>query len=259
MKKLIVVILLIGMIFIGYELVRGVDSVFPKQEEAFGVKIYGTKSVSDEKMKHAKAILSEYLDNDEDGFPDNPKVVEVLRKEKASIMIAKNQMDSMKILLLNRGVGHITSKSQELYASEIHINDGEFDGSLEEILHVITHVGYAGAYPEVFGEKTGTDISKLMDIARGGQFIQVPKKYPETAWYTYYDKTADYGTMVTEYFYWALTSILGGQDFEGRYERIAGEWRLNTKEKVMASDPGIYKLLTDTEYKLPTKLPDGKY
>ena len=246
-------------LLVAYEVTRGVDSVFPKQDQAFGVKIYATKSVSDEKIVHAKAILSEYLDNDEDGFADNPKVVEVLQKEHASIMIAKNQMDSMKILLLNRGVSEVTSKSQELYASEIHIGDGAFDGSLEEILHVITHVGYAKAYPETFGEEVGSEIANLMDKARGGQFVKVPKKYPDDAWYTYYDSTADYGTMVTEYFYWALTSILGGQDFEGRYERISGEWQLNTKAKVMEKDPGIYNLLNNEVYKLPKKLPDGKY
>jgi hypothetical protein len=63
--------------------------------------------------------------------------------------------------------------------------------------------------------------------------------------------------MNTEYFYWALTSILGGQ--EDRLYEIGHEWKLNTKEKVMETDPDIYNLLTDPQYKFPTILPDGNY
>ena len=69
-----------------------------------------------------------------------------------------------------------------------------------------------------------------MDIARGGNFTEVPAQYPSDAWYTYYDETSDYSTQATEYFYWALTSYLGRQRFDVRREQIADEWSLNTKE-----------------------------
>ena len=59
--------------------------------------------------------------------------------------------------------------------------------------------------------------------------------------------------------YWALTSILGGQYFLGRAEEIDEEWRLNTPELVQARAPGIYKLLTNSQYGFPTRLPDEKY
>lgn len=67
----------------------------------------------------------------------------------------------------------------------------------------MTHVGYADVYPDVFGKKAGLKVAKSMDIARVGYFETIPTKYPQTAWYSYYDETADYGTMVTEYMYWA--------------------------------------------------------
>jgi len=135
--------------------------------------------------------------------------------------------------------------------------NGLFDASLEEILHIITYSGYAHSYPEIFAEKEGTEVAKSLDAARGGHFLEVPEKYPEDAWFSYYDKICDYSCQITEYIYWALTSILSAQNFPGRFELIKNEWRLNTKEKVEKGDPTIYKLLTDPQYKFATVLPDG--
>ncbi len=255
-------LLIVVVALIGLEMTKSVDKVFPKQDKVFGIKIYATKSVADKKIKHVKTIISEYIDNDEDGHPDNPDVLKALVDEEAGMMITKNSAESMKIFILNVKAIPITSKLQELYDIEIHPNgqkEGKFDASVEEILHLITHVGYAKVYPDVWGEVPGSDIATVMDVARGGRFITVPLKYPESAWYSYYDKTADYGTMVTEYVYWSLTSILGAQDYEGRFEAISGEWKLNTKDKVQLKDPKVYELLTNPIYKLPTVLPDGKY
>ena len=136
---------------------------------------------------------------------------------------------------------------------------GRFDATLEEVLHLITHAGYAHVYPEVFGEKPGTQIAKAMDQARGGHFRRVPRSYPAGAWYTYDDRSCDYGCQVTEYTYWGLTSILGAQDYPGRGRDIGEEWRLNTRDKVRQRDPTLYRLLTDPKYRFPSILPDGKY
>lgn len=96
-----------------------------------------------------------------------------------------------------------------------------------------------------------------MDLARGGQFTSIPSPYPAGAWYTYDDSTCDYSCMVTEYHYWALTSLLGAQ--QNRLDEIGQEWKLNTKAKLIQQDPAIYQLLTDPQYKFPTVLPDGSY
>jgi hypothetical protein len=65
--------------------------------------------------------------------------------------------------------------------------------------------------------------------------------------------------MVVEYEYWALTSLLGGQQSADRCEEIEHEWRLCTPEQVRARDAAVVKLLTDPGYHLPTRLPDGNY
>ena len=65
--------------------------------------------------------------------------------------------------------------------------------------------------------------------------------------------------MITEYTYWALTSILGGQSYPGRFDEIGHEWQLNTPERVKTGDPIVYGILTDPQYRLPTVLPDCEY
>ena len=67
----------------------------------------------------------------------------------------------------------------------------------------------------------------------------------------------EYNCQVTEYHYWALTSILGAQ--QNRLDEIGQEWKLNTKEKVQNQDAAVYQLLTDPQYNFPTVLPDGTY
>ena len=113
--------------------------------------------------------------------------------------------------------------------------------------------------PTIFGVRSGTEIAKCLDLARKGHFVHVPNSYPEGAWFTYDDKSCEYGCMITEYIYWAMTSMLGAQKSIHRQREITHEWRLPTRELVRKGDPDVYKLLIDPRYKFPKKLPDGKY
>lgn len=98
-----------------------------------------------------------------------------------------------------------------------------------------------------------------MDKLRGGQFLEVPAEYPDGALYTYDDQTCVYQCQATEYIYWALTSLQGGQAAPERLQEIGNEWRLNTAEKLESGDPDGYALLTDPELRMPRVLPDGVY
>ncbi len=216
----------------------------------FGISIYAYANVEDEKLLHAANIMAQYLDNDEDGSVDNQVLLDELTLNNAKLYLWKTEDQT-------------NLEAQDLGADETvpawHDNGhvGEFDASLEEVWHVITHTGYANAYPAIFGEDTGTNLSIAMDAARKGQFITIPSSYPLGAWYTYDDATCDYNCMVTEYFYWGMMSILGAQ--ENRLAEVEQEWDLNTRALVQTTDTDLYDLLTDVQYKLPTVLPDGTY
>ena len=231
------------------------EKYFAKYVDVFGVPVYATSDVPDDKVLHAAQILAQYLDNDADGTPDNPLVVEKIKANNGGIPLF-SEPDVDDDILYTASDEYTEYCWVALYEDETNPRN-QFDASLEEILHMITQCGYAKAYPEIFGEHEDSLIAEYMDNARGGFFDQVPSSYPAGAWYSYDDYTCEYECMITEYFYWTMTSILGAQ--EDRLDEIGHEWKLNTKEKVMETDPDIYNLLTDPQYKLPTIIPDGNY
>lgn len=227
--------------------------MYNRKVEVFGINIYAHRKVGDSKLLHTANILAQYLDNDEDGIADNPLVVAKIIENQAALGMKRSSGSWVKT----------PEFAQDLYDDEClpqwHTNGqtGQFDATLEEVLHVITHSGYASAYPNALGEYQGTDLCNAMDIARGGYYEDIPETYPSGAWYSYDDKTCDYGCQATEYIYWALTSLLGAQ--ANRLDEIEHEWKLNTPDLVQNNDPTIYTILTDTSYKFPTILPDGTY
>lgn len=250
------------------------EAGFSKYVNVFGIHVFATPKTPDVKVLHATKVMAQYLDNDEDGVPDNLLVMSHLVSRSAYLVMTA---DEEEFDALNPDDWHSAGYhfGQDLYGEETKpgfiVNgeirakkEWEYDASLEEILHLITDHGYGNAYPEVFGTEPGTSVAKCLDVARGGHFTKVPKwgpkyGYPDSAWFHYTDATCGYGCMISEYIYWALTSILGTQDFDGRGEALANEWELNTRELVKSKDPNIYALLTDPRYKFATKAPDGNY
>ena len=65
--------------------------------------------------------------------------------------------------------------------------------------------------------------------------------------------------MISEYFYWALTTIMGAQSDAHRCRAISREWAACTTEQLKSKDQDIYGLLTNPRYALPLILPDGSY
>jgi hypothetical protein len=229
---------------------------FNKKVLVFNIPIYATKKVENEKLLHTANILAQYLDNNEDGIIDNPLIVEKMISSEAYLFMWKTKTDQKKAPTdKESGQDLGADETNPFWHSNGHI--GEFDASLEEVWHLISHIGYAQVYPNIFGEHAGTSLSNAMDIARGGNFTSIPSPYPEDAWYSYDDTTCEYDCMTTEYFYWSLTSILGAQ--ENRLDEIQNEWKLNTASLVEDTDQSIYNLLMNSSYMLPSVLPDGTY
>jgi hypothetical protein len=237
-------------------------TVFSKHIDVFGTHVFATRATPDAKVTHAAAVLAQWLDNNEDGVPDSPEVAAAMAGRDAYLFMTADEREMNRLhyqVEKTLAPWGLLQWGQFLHGSETNPGDGRFDAAIEETLHLVCTAGWAQVWPDIFGPRPGTAISNCCDAARGGRFAGPPRRYPATAWFTYDDKTCEYDCMVVEYEYWAITSLLGGQQSTGRCEEIEHEWRLCSPEQVRARDAAVVTLLSDPAYKLPTRLPDGDY
>jgi hypothetical protein len=250
---------------------------FSKYVRVFGVHIFATPDARDEKLLHAAKVMAEYLDNDSDGVPDNMLVLSHLVSRNAYLVFPRTEEEL-------RTMDHSLWRDAGFHAGQLlwdeetrpgFLKDGVVnrevlqDAALEEIWHLLCDAGWSVAYPDTFAPEPGSAIANCMDIARGGHFTEVPTGgpkvgYPEEAWYHYDDVTCDYGCMIVEYMYWGTTSILGTQEFNYLNRPASGdgpsrEWGAYTPELMRTMDPCLHGLLTDPQYKIAKKAPEGRY
>ena len=223
--------------------------------------IYAESSVQDEKVLHAAAIAAELLDNDEDGIVDDPAIFQRLQNQNALMPIFTSEWSSC----LNNFEENYSGNgvSAILFRNEIDPNQPGYwgtDASVEEIIHTINHVGHVELYPEIFGiQPNSSAMSDAMDIARGGQFLNVPNQYPESAWYHYDDWTCDYECMAIEYLYWCIVSYMGILDDVQTCNGIANEWEPCTPELFSQTDIIMHQIVSNLNNNLPQFAPDGNY
>ena len=123
-----------------------------------------------------------------------------------------------------------------------------WDPTIEEALHLITRYGDAEVYPEAFGEFPGSAIAVLMDEARGGFFERVPRRYPRDAIYSYDDRSCDYSCQVTEFTFWAITSMRGLH--QNRGHDIGHEWKLHTPALMHSRAAELVDFLSTPEFNI---------
>jgi len=223
--------------------------------------VYAEENISDEKVLHAAAVAAELLDNNEDGIVDDPILKEELENREALIPIFRNEWSDAADDFFDNYNGN--GASAVLFNFEIDpSNTGHWgdDATVEEVVHVINHIGHVSVYPDTFGlQPNSSYMSDAMDIARGGQFINHPDNYPEEAWYHYDDQTCDYRCMAIEYLYWCIVTDMGILDDAQTCNGIANEWEPCTPELFEETDLMMYALINDSEFKLPQLAPDGNY
>lgn len=234
------------------------NDIFPKKTTVFGISVFATSSVSNTAIQHVASVLAEYLDSNSDGTPNDSAVVSQLQNNNVAMVVFANQSDEESFASSNDLNFDFVGMFEEEIVSP-NGTDGQFDATLEEVLHMVTQYGYSRVYTDELGESVGSNIANAMDTARGGQFLTTPSSYPDGAWYTYNDTSCDYSCMITEYLYWGITSYLGAQNFDGRLDSIQHEWSLNTASKIQSTDTAFYSLLNDSSFNWPTVIPDGDY
>ena len=101
-------------------------------------------------------------------------------------------------------------------------------------------------------------MTQAMDVARGGRFEGIPSPVPAEAWYSFTEPSCSYECQGTEYIYWAVNAWVGA--LVNRGDSIQAEWKLETREKLEATDLKITEVIKDTStYRLPNVSPTGHY
>ena len=244
--------------------------------KSFGVEICAMPNVADKYLNHAKKIMDKLVDYNNDGEVDNQKVIDKIISTGSVFAVFRNSkdernfekyfypdevMEEIKDIMEQNGWDFESDEDKitavfepkygtffSVFTKEMNFNIKDWDPTIEEALHLITHMGYAQAYPNIFGQKKNSKIAKLMDEARGGYFEKAQLRYPSDAYYTYDDVTCTYSCQITEFTYWAITSLRG--QLADRGKEISDEWQLNTPEKIRSKAPNLEKLLTKDEYKI---------
>ncbi len=229
------------------------------------IDIIAMDEILDHKILHVANVIAEWLDNDKNGVIDDNKVYYKLKgkkfNDKATIIIFTKETD-LQFVRNIRETYFI--KSNNLFNNNIRPEgfDGtKIDSTIEETLQLIIKYGWSEAYPSIFGA-IDSPIKKAMDKARGGIFTVIPKKYPKSAWYTYYDLSCNYDCQINEYLFWATVTYLEGfnsNNWPGREVSYKKKWKPTTKAELLTYDPDIYNLLEDTKNYPIKNLPKGNY
>ena len=225
------------------------------------INIYAESNISDEKVLHVASVAAELLDNNEDGIIDDPLIESSLVELNTVMPIFQSENGNAIDTFFDNFDDACTGAV--LFENEIDPNQpGHWgdDATVEEVLHTINACGHVEVYPSLYAlEPNSSNLSDAMDMARGGQFINLPDPYPEEAWYHYDDSTCDYGCMAMEYLYWGIVTNMDILSDSQTCFGIANEWELCTPELFESTDTLMFNLITDAVNMLPQLAPDGNY
>ena len=142
--------------------------------EVFGIRLMALEGVTDRDLVLSANVLAQWIDNDEDGQPDNPMVQSELQRQNSRMILG---------VIFDESIGPWHEEKQQFLDYEdaptfgldvATINHSRFglepspysddwqrseptrapDAATEETLHMITNVGFSGVYPADFWNGT---------------------------------------------------------------------------------------------------------
>ena len=237
------------------------NDVLDRFVEVFGIYVISSSEVPDEYILHTANVLAQFIDNDEDGYPDDENVLDFLQSEN---FVTPVWTEELREKVFAKGCDNLSFAASMYYGNDEWAiggieNTGTWDTNLEEVWHIVSEGWYA-SYPEYFGSRD-SKLLQAMDKARGGKFLKIPEEYPSEAWYAYYDDTCDYYCQAAEYFYWVLMSNIDALDpgITSKCQDSSNEWSICNKKELENTDTLAFELFNKSGFNLPTVLPDGSY
>jgi hypothetical protein len=127
---------------------------FDKHASVFGVNILATSDTAAEDVQHAANVMAQYLDNDENGEPDNLRVVLAMLEARATLVMWPTDDEERMDEFFDNAPTQF--RYQDLQGDECWparpMEPDVYDGAVEEVLHLVTGYGWSGVWPELFGE-----------------------------------------------------------------------------------------------------------
>lgn len=205
--------------------------------------ICGTNQVSAEKLTHAANVAAEWLDNDEDGQVDEPRLLEAMQANNPVVLMTGNGISTLAMPSLLPAIQG--RSSQDLSAAETNPAGDRRDASQEEIHHIIMNSGWIPLFPATFSDQASEN-SKLYQAWQVADVNQL---------YVYNDPTCNDSCKVTEFVYLATAAYFGDvRDLQ------TDEIRLYTRDELQESIPAIIEIFESGDYVYPTNhWPDGTY
>merc|ERR1711970_1389484 len=253
---------------------KSVLSGFDKYE-VFGVPAFCETGGNQTKCQHMLSVLAAYIDNNNDGCPDNPpdflknilkSTIPAEEPGVGAVILTKKQSFTMPSGL--QAYYGLTMWEDETRpeCSGTLATDNCRDASLEEVFHLLTDKGYGPTWPADLGlySTSNSSLTRAMDKARNppsGTPILQPVNgawtSPSGAWWKPPDPTCQYSRCQTTEYHWHTTA-----SYLGMYAGMTPDiYTYNTKAKMVTVDPLAVAMIekTSTGYRHPTVAPTGKY
>ena len=116
------------------------------------ITICGTKSVPDDKLSHAAQVAAQWLDNDQNGRVDEPRLLAKLYDNQPVLVMSARGFRSRAIDKIMDRLGKRIG--QDLAADETAPSRrDERDASQEEIHHLIVNAGWIPLAPQLFSDR----------------------------------------------------------------------------------------------------------
>ena len=125
--------------------------------EVFGMYVIATDSAPTNYVILTANVLAQYIDNDEDGIPDDPAVLKYLVNENVVVPVWKETDTAFRSTRCGRKFNFAASMYYDHDQWAIAGNlagiekTGKWDTNLEEVWHIVTK-GWKETYPKAFGD-----------------------------------------------------------------------------------------------------------
>jgi len=220
------------------------SSSLEKFSLVFGIPVFAFSGVDDSRLETVASVLSEFLDNDGDGVPENEDLVKVLQMYTASLVLTETQAQKRTFFYIVKVAN--CAPAYQLPGIMAHFESAAFVGDLEDNLD--RTLGFLTDFLVQFGYPHTYNPERTIVARKVEEYFEISKK---KGWLRSEIVGNDDHTLRQEYQKWLLKSAIGVDEEECGYWGI---WTLCTPDELRRAAPVLFQTM-----KYSLAVPDGRY